>query len=471
MVRNLQIRIIKFLVLIPLYYIVGDKSIYLYVLSLALYKIFSCCFFNVSIKETLKKYQDNYVKYKIFKLTSLIICVVSLVFLLLGIAISDVVGNILNINNSFLPFLLMGISIVADPLVKNFLEYIESYNYKKFVRVMANIYDYLDVLLLIVVSLIGYRWLELSDDVRNALLYLPKIISAVIINIILYLVVIRKKRLGLVKNKVGENVNYKEEIKIIINENNLGRFVLVSKEIFYYTSIIILYLMLTKRYSYLLEDTTRIITFVYFYGLNFINLLIMVIIRRNNDGVSIFRRIYYVFDKLLSISIILGVISPLVCMVIFNNRDWAIYLMMIGFMVIFTSLYEMTFKEINNYKLGYLSLGVGILVKFILVIPLIDSFYRMGYNLVYGDIISTIVGMFISVIINYIYLKRKDREEKCFEKILKSLYENIFLCIILVIVQFIIPVMTDNYFIALIKIFGYVFISLMFLRFKEKRGM
>jgi len=146
-------------------------------------------------------------------------------------------------------------------------------------------------------------------------------------------------------------------------------------------------------------------------------------------------------------------------------------LMMIGFMVIFTSLYEMTFKEINNYKLGYLSLGVGILVKFILVIPLIDSFYRMGYNLVYGDIISTIVGMFISVIINYIYLKRKDREEKCFEKILKSLYENIFLCIILVIVQFIIPVMTDNYFIALIKIFGYVFISLMFLRFKEKRGM
>ena len=39
----------------------------------------------------------------------------------------------------------------------------------------------------------------------------------------------------------------------------------------------------------------------------------------------------------------------------------------------------------------YTSLIVGIISKIILIVPLINSFYRMGYNLIYGDIISTII--------------------------------------------------------------------------------
>ena len=85
MVRNFRMKSINTLMLIPLYYIVGNRNIYLYILSLALYKVFLACFKNVTLVDVLKKYKDDYTKYKIFKLTVLIINVVSLIFLLFGI--------------------------------------------------------------------------------------------------------------------------------------------------------------------------------------------------------------------------------------------------------------------------------------------------------------------------------------------------------------------------------------------------
>ena len=55
---------------------------------------------------------------------------------------------------------------------------------------------------------------------------------------------------------------------------------------------------------------------------------------------------------------------------------------------------------------------VGIVSKIIITVPMINSFYRMGYNLLYGDIISTIISILISVIINYIYIKTNNKKEK-----------------------------------------------------------
>ena len=92
----------------------------------------------------------------------------------------------------------------------------------------------------------------------------------------------------------------------------------------------------------------------------------------------------------------------------------------------------------------------------------------MGYNLIYGDIISTIIGMSVSVIINYICIKIKNKKEKTLEKILVTLYESILLCIILVLLQFIVPVKTNNYIKALFTLILYIFLSIMFINLKKK---
>ena len=78
--------------------------------------------------------------------------------------------------------------------------------------------------------------------------------------------------------------------------------------------------------------------------------------------------------------------------------------------------------------------------------------------------------MFISIIINYIYLRNINKKnDNYFEKILNILYENIILTIILIIVQFIIPMDTNNYFKSLSLIIIYLIISIAFIKIKNKK--
>ena len=108
-------------------------------------------------------------------------------------------------------------------------------------------------------------------------------------------------------------------------------------------------------------------------------------------------------------------------------------------------------------------------MKIILIIPLINAFYRTGYNLLYGDILSTIIAMFTSIIINYIHLRSNNKStEKYFEKILSILYDNIILAIILIIIQFIIPMDTTDYLKTLGILIIYLVISLIYIFVNNK---
>ena len=234
-----------------------------------------------------------------------------------------------------------------------------------------------------------------------------------------------------------------------------------------------LYIVLSTRYSYNIEIIEKDITFIYLYGLSIINIVIEVISILTNDinkKENITKYIYMVFDKSLTTTITLAITSPLICKIIFLTSNNSIYLMMLSFMIIFIILYNITFDYIKNIKVIYISLIVGILSKLLLTIPLINSFYRLGYNLIYGDIISTIIGMFISCIINYIYIRLNTKSEKTIEKILKTLYENIILCIILIVMQFIIPIKEYNYLKSLVILILYISASLMINKEKKKRG-
>lgn len=68
--KNIIIKTIQLLTIIPLYYIVGDKSIFIYVLSLSLYNIFASCFTHLSFKESFNKLKESYHKLKLLNLAS-----------------------------------------------------------------------------------------------------------------------------------------------------------------------------------------------------------------------------------------------------------------------------------------------------------------------------------------------------------------------------------------------------------------
>ena len=350
MTKNIKIKLLNFLVLIPLYYIVGKKSIFLYVLSLSLYNIFLSCLEHITIKECLQKVYYNYSRNKIYKLSILIIGVSTLVFTLLGIILSNIMENILGINNTFLVFLFMGFSSLTEPIVKISLEYLETFNLKKLSKLLFNSYYYIEMIILLIISLLVFRLANIPFEIANACLYLPKLLSTSIILVVVYLI-IKSKDIEFSKKREENKVNYLEEIKKIFKNVNLP---LVIKNIYYYTSIVILYLVLSKRYSYMLKESANIISFVYLYINTFINLVIefvMIFINYFNKENNPLNKIYLVFDRFLSLAIIISIISPLIIKVIFNNPNYSIYLLMFGFLSIFIALYNITFKYIKDNKI------------------------------------------------------------------------------------------------------------------------
>jgi len=469
--RYIVIKLLNLLSIILLYYIAGKNSLFLYVITLSLYNIYSSCFKHITIKEKLKDINDNYSKFKIYIYTILSISIICLLFIAISILMSDTVNILLNIKNAFLPYLIMSISVIAQPLVKLSLEYLESYNKPKLSNRLLNTYYILEIIFLLIISLLSIRIFKLPTHISISLIYLSKIISLIFILVCIYLI-FKKENIILTKNPQEEKLDYKKEIKNIIRNNSHKSIIDIVTNGYYYISIIILYMILSSKYSYSIDLIEYEITFIYLFGLTIINFIIEIVqsITKNNDKkINIISYILNVFRFMLTISIIVAVTSPLICKIIFNDSTNSIYLMMLSFTSIFIALYNITFENIKNQKIIYVSLIVGIICKIILIVPLINSFYRMGYNLVYGDIISTIISMFISIIINYIYLKNKNKKEKTLEKIMKTLYESIILCIILIVLQFIIPIKTDSYIISIIILVVYIVTSLMYLEMKRKK--
>lgn len=470
--KNIVFKLIQLLTIILLYYISGNNSLFLYASTLSVYNIFLSCFSHITLKETFKKINYDYSKFKILKYISINIIIICTLFVLLSILISDTTNIFLNIENTFLPYLIMSLSIITEPIIKILLEYLESYNKPKLSANLLNVYYILDSIFLLIISIISINIIKLPINISVSLLYLSKILSFLIILVIIYLV-LKKLNINLIKTREEKQINYKNEIKDILKNDSYKSIINLVKNSYYYISIIILYAVLTTRYSYNIEIIEKDLTFIYLYGIfiiNFIIDIIKILTKSINRKENVINYIYKIFQNILTISIILGITSPLICKIIFYSDNNSIYLMMLSLLSISIVLFDITYNYVKNKKVIYISLIVGIISKLILTVPLINSFYRMGYNLIYGDIISTIISMSISVMINYIYIKLNNKSEKTLENILVTLYESIILCIILVLLQFVVPVKTDSYIKALLTLILYISISIMFIKLKKKRG-
>ena len=469
--KNITIKLIQLLTLIILYYIAGNNSLFLYASTLSLYNIYTSCFEHISLKETFKKLNYDYSKFKIFKYITINIIIIYTIFILLSILISDAMNMFLNIENTFLPYLMMSLSVITEPLLKIILEYLESYNKPKLSSNLFKLYYISETILLILIGIITINIIKLPISVSLSLLYLSKIISFIILAVITYLT-LKKQNIKLNKTREEKKINYKKEITEILKNNSHKSVINLVKNSYYYISIIILYAVLLTRYSYNIKVIENDLTFIYLYGINIVSSIkdiILMMTKNITKKDNVVNYIYKVFQNVLTIAIILGITSPLICKIIFNSDKNFIYLMMLSILLVFNSLFDTTYEYVKSKKVIYLSLIASVIIKLILVIPLINSFYRMGYNLIYGDIISTIIALSFVIIINYICIKLKNKSERTLENILVTLYESILLCIILVLIQFIVPIKTDSYIKSLFTLALYIFISVMFIKMKEKK--
>ena len=135
---------------------------------------------------------------------------------------------------------------------------------------------------------------------------------------------------------------------------------------------------------------------------------------------------------------------------------------------VFTGLFSSIFIVVitimelfKDYKALFISLLIGVLAKFLFNIPLISSFYREGLPPYYGVITATLLGYILSIIFCFIYLNIKIKIN--FEKLITNLFDilcaSIFMILILITIDFIIPITTSNRLLNLLFIFLYAILG------------
>ena len=112
---------------------------------------------------------------------------------------------------------------------------------------------------------------------------------------------------------------------------------------------------------------------------------------------------------------------------------------------IFTSMVSIM-QTLKDYKVVFISLITGLLLKIILNISLLRAFYKLGLPPYYGVITASMIGYLVSIVICIVVLKKKYKIS--FEDNIKNFVNILFATILmscgLVLISFVIPTFTVN---------------------------
>ena len=459
MKKKVNIIYLLFILFIILFsYITKNSNIITLVISSSLGILLYNTLSKISINNVLEKYKN---KYKIYKISIIATSIIFTIFALL----SFLLGNIISIEGLNIVNIVAVLFILTIILIKLTGVYLEKINYKKLGIKLLSIYELLIIIISSITSIIIYKVFDLKDYINIIILYSVNIIIFLIIMLLLYIFIFRKN-----KNKVKEKYNYKELIKNIFNIDNNIVIYSIIKESYIYTSIIVLYYILTSKYNYSYKSTSIIITNIYFYGITFIRYINYLLKKYLDFNYNDFNKhIVKIINYLLSICILLMIISGPICRLLFNTNNFLFDLIILLF---FYTLYDYvidTSIKVNNNKINKISLLIGLIIKLIFEIPLINANYRMGYNLSFGGILSIIIGMTISIIISIIFINKKLKINilNNFSNILNIIYENIILCLILVLLTLIVKVENTSIIGSILVIIFYTFITILFYIIKK----
>ena len=485
--RSLIIDIINVLFIIPLYYLTKDNNIFLYTLSLYLYLILSSMFSHIDIYSNIKNYFDNKYTYSlntIFKYTNVSIVIINIFLSILVGLISILFNSLFHIKGLILVNVIMSLTLFVKPVIKNMISFVKVYNFNKLGDNVENIYKITNLILLIISSIICFKVLDVSDYIGISVLYLCNIVSFILVYLLCHMLVFSNKIKKKTFKKREERIDYKKEVVGILSNNINKSIVKIIKYSYLYISVIILYFILKNRYGYSFEKVSVVINNCYFYAIGIINIILLIVNYNECDKIKLLKEninnkkyelvkledyIIKLFKLLLTIVVILAIVSDSLWTILFNNNNGYILFIFsnLGFFyIMYDIIINITINSINNKKL-YIMLLIGVIIKLVLVVPLISSLYRMGYNLLYGDMLSSVIAYFVVMVLLVFSNRKKFKVDFIhkFDKILDIIYYNIILCVILLLFTLIVPVKVNSVLegikVVIIYLgigFGYIFI-------------
>lgn len=474
--------IISFLLLILLYNFTKDSNMFLLTLSFSMLIIYTSIFSTTSIKsklETLYNKKYYYSINKIFKNSIILVTIITLVLTL----ISYLTSLLINIKGLSIVNISMCVYLLTSTIIKLEGEYISIIKSKKLGNNLLNIYNIVNNILLLITIILLYKVFKLENYLNISILYLISLIPFIIINILIYIFVFKSKKE--VQKREENKLNYIKETKKILVTNKISTIFNIIQSSYIYLIIVILYSILTNKYNYNYDTIGIYITSIYFYGINTIYFIYKIIksiyidkfneIKDkiiNKENYNLINIINKIVSLSISLTILLIIISKPLNNLLFNNKDMNIILN-VSYILVFYILYNLIINLniiCNKEKNIIITLFTGLIITLITSIPIINSSYRMGYNLVGGSLISIILGITISIIIGIILIKKKLKLSLLnnFNDILNMIYENIIYSLVLVLFTFIVKVNINSIIKSILVIIFYIFITIIFYITKEK---
>lgn len=463
--RSLIIQTICLLTIIPIAIITQKLDIFQTILAVSIYFILKSTFKHININKSL----DNQI-IPILSQTIKSILLLSTIYLILLYPISLITSQLLQIKNLTIPFLIIGLLIPLYQIIKLANEYTKIKNITK-INILDCYYIITTVILIITSIVISYA-LKLDTNLNNIILIASLVLSAIITIILIYLYLHKNLNIKrLFKSKPSLKITQ------IIKTNIHISILSVIQSSYLYISIIYVYYLLKNIYNYSLITITQIITNTYCYGLLFILAIALIIIfiidskynlsdkqKLPNNLSIIYHRLSVI---LLPIIIIMIILSNAIWTLLFGTNTSSYILIGLSILLFFLIFYIITIRALTNIKdkkIPIIITLIGLTFKLIFTPAIIDSFYRMGYPLVMGDIVSTTISYILVIIIGNYFIKKNYKVAifSNLEKILNIIYNNIILMVELILLQLIITINPTTRSKALLLILIYSVIGLIF---------
>ena len=479
--KKLFVIILALVLLILVRGLITSVDICYFSFSFSLFLLFVSSLSHINIENTATSKIKN-VSIKLFYGTICSIILINIFFIIIVNGVMYLLNNYIYFSQLISILNFMAFTIFVVPTLNVLCQYLKINRMSQLSYKVKKIFYFIWIILILSLIIIDNIFHVINCSLI-IFIYILQLISF-ITTIIYCFIVIKNKNIFMLKHKDEFNkISIKvllRKIKKILSDNFVTSFKKMIYLSYYYLSIVIVSYLLLFKFNYDFQETCFVIADIYFYNFLFILIIIGLIIyyfkdkivevinniKNREDNVHIDVFFLNLVKKIIPITVLICVLSGPILRFLFNSDNYSIFMFFIWILpFIILYLVSEKFLEVSlKKKILYLFLCFGISMKLILIVPLINGFYRMGYSFIYGDILSTIIGLFASFIISIIYFNKKYKINftKNFEKLLNIIYDNIVLSLILIVTSVIIPLVVSTRLQAFYVLLIYIIIFIVF---------
>lgn len=497
--------ILSIIYVIPFHAIVGDSGGALYGYAYTLYSLFMSIAFGgipLAINRIVNEYQTlgyHGAKKRVLiiskKLALLLGIVCFLILVLLApLFAKAILGNLVGINSLkdiTLVIRIMSISVLVTPILNVYRGYFEGHRLVNEVSFSKHLEQVINFIVLIIGSFFALKVFKVS---------LSGIVSVALTGIIVgvigaYIYLIDKKLKN--KKKFDEKIRNVNE-PIISNKMIFRKIVLYAipfividllKSLYGYIDMVTVVKGLVKYARFSVVDAETIMGMLSLWGAKF-NLIMLSmamgvvvklipslsqsiakkdnkeICRKVNRGLSI--TLFIMLPVTIAISFLAEPIWSLFYGASKYGASVLAYYIFVGLLMGLCAVAIAILQAMKDYKTIFASLTIGVLIKVLMNTSMIYTFHQYGMPGYYGVITASILAYLVSFIICLVslYLKNKVEYEETVKNFTDILCGCMLMVVVLFLMKFIIPVVSEvriiNLFILLIYLVIGAFIYLLF---------